>query len=99
MLLILGTVRLPVERLDQARAAMELMILASRAEPGCMEYAYASDILDPGLVRVTERWTDRQALDRHFASVHIAAWRAAWPELGLGDRDLVFYEVSGSGPI
>jgi quinol monooxygenase YgiN len=34
------------------------------------------------------------ALDRHFASEHIAAWRAAWPELGIGERALQVYGVA-----
>ncbi len=93
MLLIVGTVRLPPERLDEARAAMRAMILASRAEDGCLGYGYAEDVLEPGLIHVKEFWRDRAALDRHFASAHIAAWRAAWPRLGIGDRDLVLYEV------
>lgn len=96
MLLIVGTVRLPADRLETARTAMEQMILASRAEPGCLDYAYAEDLLDPGLIRVTERWVDQGSLDRHFASAHIAAWRATWPLLGIGERDLVVYDVSSA---
>ena len=37
---------------------MERMIAASRAEPGCLGYAYAEDILEPGLIRVSEAWQD-----------------------------------------
>jgi quinol monooxygenase YgiN len=93
MLLIVGTVRLPPENLAEARPAMAAMVMASRAEPGCVEYGYAEDLFDPGLIHVKERWVDRAALDAHFAAPHIAAWRAAWPALGIGDRDLVLYEV------
>ena len=56
---------------------MARMIEGSRAEPGCRTYSYAEDVLDPGLIRVTETWDDRAALDAHFASTHIAEWRAA----------------------
>jgi len=93
MLLIVGTVRLPPENLDRARKAMRAMIAASRAEDGCVDYGYAEDVLEPGLIHVKEFWRDRASLDRHFASAHIAEWRAAWPELGIGDRNLVVYEV------
>ncbi|WP_267435712.1 putative quinol monooxygenase [Sphingomonas sp. GM_Shp_1] len=92
-LLIVGTVRLPSENLEAARPAMRRMVEASRAEAGCLDYGYAEDVLDPGLIHVTERWVDQAALDRHFASSHIAQWRAAWPELGIGERRLVVYEV------
>ena len=93
MLLIVGTVRLPPENLAKAHEAMQRMISASREEDGCVDYGYAADILEPGLIHVKEMWRDRASLDRHFASAHIAEWRAAWPELGIGDRNLVVYEV------
>ncbi|GGA88835.1 antibiotic biosynthesis monooxygenase [Brucella endophytica] len=93
MLLIVGTVRLPPENLPAARQAMRRMIEASRAEDGCFDYCYAEDVLEPGLIHVKEMWREQAALDLHFASAHIAEWRAAWPELGIGDRDLRLYEV------
>ncbi|PRD43428.1 antibiotic biosynthesis monooxygenase [Phyllobacterium phragmitis] len=93
MLLITGTVRLPPENLADAREAMQNMILASRAEDGCVDYRYAEDILQPGLIHVKEMWRDRVSLDRHFTSAHIAEWRAAWPGLGISDRNLKLYEV------
>ncbi|SFO29599.1 putative quinol monooxygenase [Sphingomonas sp. OK281] len=93
MLLIVGTVRLPAGTLDAARPIMQRMVEASRLERGCVDYAYAEDVLEPGLIHVKETWTDQAALDRHFASAHIAEWRAAWPSLGIGDRDLSLYDV------
>jgi quinol monooxygenase YgiN len=91
-------VRLPPEKLEAAREVMAQMIRASRSEPGCIDYAYAEDVLQPGLIRVTEIWQDEAALDAHFASPHIAAWRAAWPELGISDRKLLAYEVGAVRP-
>ncbi len=67
MLLIVGTVRLPPENLELAREAMRAMIAASRAEDGCVDYGYAEDVLEPGLIHVKEFWRDRASLDRHFA--------------------------------
>ena len=99
MLLILGTVRLPVNLLDAARLSMASMIEASRAEAGCLEYSYAEDVLDRGLIHVKERWTDREALDKHFHSAHIAVWRAAWPSIGIRERNLHLYEVGEPEPI
>ncbi len=98
MLVIVGTVRLPPENLALARPAMARMIAGSRAEPGCRGYSYAEDVLDPGLIRVTELWDDRAALDAHFASPHIAEWRTAWPALGLHSRDLTLHEVGPGVP-
>ncbi len=93
MLLIVGTIRLPPERLSDALPAMRVMVEGSRAEDGCLEYGYAEDVLDAGLIHVKEVWRDQAALDRHFESGHIAHWRASWSGLGIRDRDLRVYEV------
>jgi quinol monooxygenase YgiN len=93
MLLIVGTIRLPAGRLDAARPALAAMVEATRAETGCVEYSYAEDVLDPGLIHITERWTSRAALDEHLKSPHLAVWRAHGPALGLAERNLSLYEA------
>jgi quinol monooxygenase YgiN len=98
MLVIIGTIRLPAERLDEARPAMQRMISGSRTEPGCIDYSYAQDVLDAGLIHVTEVWSDRVALDAHFRSPHIADWRASWAALGIGERNLMLYEAGEPKP-
>jgi len=98
MLLIIGTIRLPPDRLEQARPVMERMIMASRAEPGCLGYSYAQDVLDAGLIHVSEAWSDRAALEAHFKSAHISEWRGSWAELGISDRKLTLYETDGGAP-
>ncbi len=99
MLLIMGTVRLPADGLARARAAMEKMVMGSRAEDGCLTYAYGQDVLDPTLIHVVERWRDREALKAHGVSPHMAEWRAAGAELGLYDRDLKLYEADDGTPL
>lgn len=99
MILVLGTFRLPPERMDDARTAMLRMIEASRAEPGCLGYSYAADVAEPGLIRVTECWADRTALDRHFGMPHLQQWRAAWPDLGIGERALFAFESGRGQPL
>ncbi|MCP1469806.1 quinol monooxygenase YgiN [Sphingobium sp. OAS761] len=99
MLLIIGTIRLPADMMDRARPAMQRMADASRAEDGCVDYAYAEDVFDRGLVHVKELWVDQAALDLHFASPHIAQWRATWPDLQIGDRELRAYEVAEPRPV
>jgi quinol monooxygenase YgiN len=94
VLLITGTIRLPPGALARARPAMRAMVEASRAEPGCLDYSYAEDVLDPGLMHITELWDTRAHLQAHFRSNHIAAWRAQWAALAISGRNLKLYEVS-----
>lgn len=92
-IIIEGTVRVPAEQVAAARPAMETMIRASRAEAGCLDYAYSIDLLDPGLIRITERWENREALAAHFRTPHMAQWRAQVSEFGITDRSLRLYEA------
>ncbi len=94
MLVIAGTIRVPPDNLAALRPHMLAMLAASRAEDGCLVYSYAEDIEEPGLIRVFEVWRDRSALDAHLGTDHLAAWRAAWPELGVGERRLTAYDIA-----
>jgi quinol monooxygenase YgiN len=98
MILIMGTIRIVPDTLAAARPAMHAMTMATRAEDGCIHYAYAEDVLEAGLIRVSELWRDQTSLERHFASAHLAEWRAAWADLGICDRKLEAFDVGESRP-
>jgi quinol monooxygenase YgiN len=93
MILVLGTVRLAPDKLEAARPAMRQMVEASRAQPGCIAYGYAQDVLDPETIHVVEKWRDREALKAHFATVHMAEWRGVMGTLELSGRDLKIFET------
>ena len=91
--MIVGTIRVPVEKLEAARPAMKRVVEGSRAEAGCEEYSYAEDLVEPGRIHIVERWQDQASLDRHFLTPHIKEWRTAGAELGVHGRNLLLYEV------
>ena len=93
-LIIAGTVRVPPENLARFQPHMQAMLSASRAEDGCLSYSYAVDVAEPGLVRIFEAWRDQASLEAHFATEHMAACRAAWPQFAVSDRRLIAYEVA-----
>ena len=93
---IIGHFRLPPESLEAARKLMARVVAATRAEPGCIKYAYASEPGDPGLIHVSEVWQSQEALDAHFASVHMKQWQEERAGLGLSDRQITAYTVGGS---
>ncbi len=78
MIIVEGWVRLDIRDIDLLRGAATEMMRATRAaEPGCLEYAFAQDLAEPGLLRVIERWVDEAALAAHFATPHMAAFNQA----------------------
>lgn len=96
MLILAGSIRLPPENLNAARPVMAAMIAASRAEEGCLAYSFSEDLGDPGLIRVFEVFRDGDAQQVHARSAHMADWRAAWPALGIGERQITRYEVASA---
>ncbi|MDJ0920262.1 MAG: putative quinol monooxygenase [Henriciella sp.] len=93
MIIVEGSARIPTDAWDQALTAMEAMILASREEAGCIEYAYSRDALDPDLLRIIERWKDLAALQAHFAEPHMAVFRQALSEIGPQDLQVRMYDA------
>ncbi|MBI1393642.1 MAG: antibiotic biosynthesis monooxygenase [Alphaproteobacteria bacterium] len=77
MIIVTGHAKMKPGALAALRPAMEAMILASRAEEGCLGYSYGVDTLDEDRMLVLEYWRDMAALEAHFAAPHMADWRAA----------------------
>ena len=50
-------------------------------------------------MHVFEVWRDQAALEAHFRTAHMAAWRAAWPAFGVSDRRLTLYEIANQRPL
>lgn len=96
MILVIGTFRLPVAKLAEGREALLRVVEATRAEPGCIDYAYAEDLLEPGLIRVSEKWESREALALHFETAHMKQWQQERIGLGMTDRDIAAYTVSAT---
>ncbi len=80
MVIVIGTFQVdPAER--EAFIANRIPVMKhSRAENGCITYAFTADPIEPDVVVLTERWTDRAALDAHIAGLAAAPQPAATPK-------------------
>jgi quinol monooxygenase YgiN len=76
MIIVQGWIRVAPSAIEAVRHAMVTMVEATRREPGCLDYAFSIDLIDPHVVRISETWVDQAALDAHFASPHMAAFNA-----------------------
>jgi len=94
-LIVAGSYRVPPENLAALHPHMLTVITATRAEAGCLDYAYAEDVGEPGLIHVFELWTEQAALDAHFQSPHMKAWQEVRAGYGLYDRNICVYEIAG----
>ncbi len=99
MIVVVGQFRFPPERMEEARPVMRRVMEATRAEPGCTEYNYGEDVLDPGLIRVSEIWESREHLAAHMQTAHMAEWQRERAELGLSGRSIMVYEAGEGTPL
>ena len=77
MIIVEGWVRAAPKDIQALKVPIAAMIAATKAEPGCLDYAFAVDLLDPGMLRIIERWTNDAALAAHFQTPHMATFNAA----------------------
>lgn len=92
MIIVAGSVR--IANLEIAKPHIDAVIAGSRAEPGCLAYSFGFDASEPGLVRIFEAFANDEAVAAHRASPHMAAWRARYAEIGMGERNLSEYEIA-----
>ena len=95
MIIVAGTIDLDPADIDRARQAGRDMIAATREETGCIEYAFAEDITEPGRIRVFEIWTDEDALAAHGETPHMATWRSTLSSLRVRGRAIKVYGIDG----
>ena len=77
MLIVHVSAQITPDALESLQTITGKMVAATTAEPGCITYAFAFDILTPGLMRIVEVWRDQAALDAHFKTPHMAEFQAA----------------------
>jgi quinol monooxygenase YgiN len=93
MFAVIGTFRLPPERLVEALPLIRHVVEATLQEPGCRAYSYAEDVAEPGLFRVMEMWDSREALDAHFTTPHMRDWAERRDALGFSDRRISLFPL------
>lgn len=69
-----GFIDVPADRLAEIEAALPEHIRLTRAEPGCEHFAVDSDPTVAGRFNVSERFTDRSALEAHQQRARSSHW-------------------------
>lgn len=79
MVIVIGTFHVNPSDRDAFLANRVGVMNHSRAEAGCITYAFTADSIDDNLVVLTERWVDRPSLDAHIVGLASAPQPAANP--------------------
>lgn len=92
MIIVTGHLRVAPDQLDGLRDAARRTLETTRKEKGCILYAFAEDVLDPGVIRIVERWEDWPSLEAHGAAPHMDEWRSALSGVELLEREVIAHE-------
>jgi quinol monooxygenase YgiN len=91
-----GTFEVDPDRREEFLRERHEAMRTSRAEAGCLDYAFSADPIEPGRVLLFERWTTQEALDAHLNRLRSDAPAAnAVPAL---KASLVFYDAEMQPP-
>ena len=82
---------------DRAEALVRTIIAPTHAEDGCITFALHRGVGDAGTLVLIERWASREALDRHLATEHLAAFRAAASEVMAAPASVVVLDALPEG--
>ncbi len=93
-LALIGFYKLHPTDAEAFRAIAAASVAPTRAKDGCLHYAFAEDVTEPGLFRVAEGWRDRAALDAHLASPDFAETLRQAGELDIMDRQIMTFTAS-----
>ena len=96
MVIVGGVFEVRPEERDRFLVEHHDAMRRSRAEPGCLEYTFSADPLDPGRVLLFERWESQELLDQHLAGLQGSA--PSPDEVAPLSVSITFYDVAGERP-
>jgi quinol monooxygenase YgiN len=88
MLVVTGTVEIAPEGVETAAKAALKMVAETVKEEGCITYEFSQILGHPNRFRVYEEWESQAALESHFATPHMDAFRAVLGEVGVISNDI-----------
>jgi len=98
MVIVEGTIDVDPSGRDEFLAGRRDAVLATRSEPGCIEYAFSADLIDPGRIRIFERWETPEDLDTHLD--RLPQQPAPAPgSVEMRGGEIRRYEIASMGPL
>jgi quinol monooxygenase YgiN len=80
MLLVIAQLLVNEGKWNDLKPLLDYLVKSSQIEEGCIRFEYYLDPLDTAHLFVLQEWQDRQSLERHEVSDHVAEFKlnAAW---------------------
>ena len=96
MIVVVGRVVTDAERRAELVRVGQTVAAASRLEPGCMSYRLYQDSENQNEFVFVEEWVSDEALQQHFATVHVAEFLQAIQATLVAPPDVKFHTIASS---
>jgi quinol monooxygenase YgiN len=93
MIIALGDVYVQIPQRAAAEQAMAQAQARALDEDGCVSYAFAEVLHEPGHFLLVQRWSDQQALNAHYTSPGFADYQDAIAPLLVRATDMQVHLV------
>ena len=94
MLIVAGEIVVEEGAIEAVREALQNVETATRAEAGCITYAFSVDATNAGMVRISERWNAMEDIEKHMATPHMAKFMEAVVAIEPSSVDIKAFEVA-----
>ncbi len=97
MIIVQGFLRVRPEDVALFSKRLALHAALVQSLDGCIQYSIASDVGEPGLLWIGERWRDKAAQGAHMGGDHMAAFNNLMKHMPLSAAHIVQYECADEG--
>jgi quinol monooxygenase YgiN len=96
MIVVVGRVETNAEKRADLIMVGQTVAAASREEDGCISYRVYADTESPDKFVFVEEWADEEALQRHFATPHIATFMRDIQGTIVAAPDVKFHTIAST---
>jgi quinol monooxygenase YgiN len=96
MLIALGDIYAQIPSRERVRELMLSTQARVRGADGCIDYAFAETLEDPGHFVVVQQWRDQAALDAHYRSDAFAEYQREIDAHLVRESELRVYSVQAA---
>jgi quinol monooxygenase YgiN len=96
MIVVVGRVQTDADKRDELIGVGRAVASASRGEAGCISYRLYEDTDVANDFVFVEEWESSEALQRHFATAHVAEFMQAIPATIVSAPDVKFHTIESS---
>ena len=95
LIIINGTTQVLASDIPEFIRSTKACAAETVKEPGCVYYYTGQDLAEPNLFRLSEGWTDQDALDAHLVSPHFKLAMREVAAITLEAVTIKRYSVTG----